>query len=77
MPDTEEQPVLVMEGVLVREPDALPDTVSVPVMELDTVCDGLIEGLVVDEMDTLELKETVLDTVEQSVGDCVPEAVED
>ena len=77
MPDTEEQPVLVMEGVLVREPDALPDTVSVPVMELDTVCDGLIEGLVVDEMDTLELKETVFDTVEQSVGDCVPEAVED
>jgi len=77
VPDTEEQPVLEMEGELVREPDALPDTVSVPVMELDTVCDELIEGLEVDEMDTLELKETVLDTVEQSVGDCVPEAVED
>ena len=77
MPDTEVQPVLVMEGELVREPDTLPDTVSVPVMEVDTVCDGLIEGLEVDEMDTLELKETVFDTVEQSVGDCVPEAVED
>ena len=77
MPDTEEQPVLVMEGELVREPDALTDTVCVPVMELDTVCDGLIDGLEVDEMDTLELKETVFDTVEQSVGDCVPEAVED
>ena len=77
MPDTEEQPVLVMEGELVREPDTLPDTVSVPVIELDTVCDGLIEGLEVDEMDPLELNETVLDTVEQSVGDCEPEAVDD
>ena len=77
MPDTEEQPVLVMEGELVREPDTLPDTVSVPVIELDTDCDGLIEGLEVDEMDPLELKEAVLDTVEHSVGDCEPEAVED
>ena len=77
MPDTEEQPVLVMEGELVREPDTLPDTVSVPVIELDTDCDGLIEGLEVDEMDPLELNEAVLDTVEHSVGDWVPEAEED
>ena len=77
VPDTEEQPELVMEGEPVREPDALPDTVCVPVMELDTDCDGLIEGLEVDEIDPLELNETVLDTVEQSVGDCEPDAVDD
>ena len=46
-------------------------------IELDTVCDGLIEGLEVDEVDPLELNETVLDTVEQSVGDCEPDAVDD
>ena len=77
MPDTEEQPELVMEEEPVREPDTLPDTVCVAVIELDTVCDGLIEGLEVDEMDPLELKETVLDTVEQGVGDCEPDAVDD
>ena len=59
----------VPEGLVVVQCDALVVT--------DVESDGLSDGLEDTERDPLELKETVLDTVEQSVGDCVPEAVED
>ena len=77
LPDTEEWPELVTERELVREPEPLPDTVWVPVVELDADCDGLIDGLEVTEKDPLELKVTVVEAVEQIVGDCVTEAEED
>ena len=70
-------PVEDMENVGVAVPEGLVVVQCDTLVVTDAVSDGLIEGLEVVEMDTLELKETVLDTVEQSVGDCVPEAVED
>ena len=47
------------------------------VIELISVCDGIVDGLEVTEVVLQELWDTELDAVEQIVGDCVPEAVVD
>ena len=47
------------------------------VIELNTVCDGIVDGLEVTEVVLQGLWDIELDAVEQIVGDCVPEAVVD
>ena len=73
----EAQPEDDTEGETVRVALLHTDTLSVPLAEADTVCEGVMEGQGEGERDTLWLGDSVLDTLPHTVGETLRLAVED